>query len=350
MTGNLTASIHQYLTSAPSSLFAQQPVEIDAHWEGDANLLWRIRVARRQAVLKLFLDAGQARSRRQFDGQQIFSPLGLAPQPLWVDRYPQGLSRQVVVYTWVGGEAVNPDDPGELESWAEAIGALHTTPFEEVGRFSPHPANLDVYWRIEQGSISRIEQWLAPSALELAPLFRALAEAARREVERAFSWAARAPLTPVHGDLSLAHTLVDRGRIVLLDWEMFGLGDPALDVARLLQREAQTLSAAQVERWLARYLLVVDQSGMEERITLYRQLLDLHNVVYLLVGLQQNFRPNAAGQLDEELRTALPFMQAALSAALARAGSTLNLTTSGSIEQVAEDFFTWLAGSAAAPP
>ncbi len=101
---DLTQAVHTYLTTAPTSQFVGAEVEIRSHWQGADNLLWHVVAPRGEAVLKLFLDAGQARSRRQFDGQQLFGPLGLAPQPLWVDRYPEGLSRQVLVYRWVNGD------------------------------------------------------------------------------------------------------------------------------------------------------------------------------------------------------------------------------------------------------
>jgi hypothetical protein len=99
-------------------------------------------------------------------------------------------------------------------------------------------------------------------------------------------WGGTLP-TPVHGDLARHHTLIERGQALFLDWEMFGLGDPALDVARLLQREAQSLTAEQVEAWLERYLQFVDQPAMAERIDIFQRLLEIHNVIYLLVGLQQ---------------------------------------------------------------
>jgi thiamine kinase-like enzyme len=338
MTGDLTAQIHQYLSTAPGSLFAQQPVEMLDEWEGDANLLWRVSVPAQQAVVKLFLDAGQARSRRQFDGHQLFAPSGLAPQPLWADRYPHGLSRQLIVYSWVDGEVIQPDDPSQLDAWAEAVANVHATPAESLSRFSPHPLNLDYYWRIEQGSIAQIEQWLTSNSLGLATYFHELAMATEQLVQRALPlWATTAP-APIHGDLSLDHTLSHRGQVTLLDWEMFGLGEPALDVARLLQHEAQSLTDVQVDRWLERYLTVVDQPQMAARIDLFQQLLDVHNVVYLLIGLQQN----VSAQLGSELNAALPFMQVALTAAFERATVALELPVADDPQPIVADFVSWL--------
>ncbi len=339
MSADLTAQIHQYLTAAPASLFAQQEVQILDHWAGDANLLWRVAVPNQEAVVKLFLDAGQARSRRQFDGHQIFAPRGLAPQPLWADRYPHGLSRQLIVYKWIDGEALAPADPSALRAWAEAIATLHNAPTDEVRRFSPHPINLDFYWRIEEASIAQIKKWLAPTGLALHTLFQKLADATGALVhENLPIWATASP-TPVHGDLTAAHTLLERGRVQLLDWEMFGLGDPALDVARLLRHEAQTLNAEQVETFLDRYLEMSEQPNLGERITLFQRLLAVHNVIYLLVGLQQN----STSSIDSELRAALPFVQTTLSTAILNAAAALNVDEVNGTQNAVAEFIEWIA-------
>lgn len=338
MTTDLTAQLHQYLTTAPSSLFAQQEVAVLAHWEGDANLLWRVAVDDQQAVVKLYLDAGQARSRRQFDGHRVFAPLGLAPQPLWADRYPHGLSHQLIVYRWSEGESIDPNAQDELFAWAEAIGMLHATPTDDVQRFSPHPVNLDFYWRIEQDSIAQIQRWLATTDLTLVKTFDEIAAATTELVQNSLPLWATATPTAVHGDLSHQHTLLERGRVTLLDWEMFGLGDPALDVARLLQREAQTLTPSQTEQWLDRYLQTVDHPTLAARIDLFQKLLEVHNIVYLLIGLQQH----TAVQLDAELRDVLPFVQASLATALDRAADVLALSPPSNSAATAEEFITWL--------
>lgn len=349
MSIDLTQQIHEYLTTAPSSLFAQQAAEIVDHWQGDANLLWRVQSGGQDAVVKLFLDAGQARSRRQYDGHVTFAPSGLAPLPLWADRYPQGLSRQLIVYQWCDGESLSPAEPGMLQQWAEAIAQLHTTPPDEVHRFSPHPVNLDFYWRIEQGSLAQIDRWLATSGLTggLAniTLFRRMAAAADALVrDNLILWQAAQP-APVHGDLSLEHTLLERGRIQLLDWEMFGLGDPALDIARLLQREAQTLTSPQTEAWLAHYLYYADEPHLARRIDVMRKLLELHNVNYLLLGLQQH----ATGAHSTELADVMSYIRAALVASLEHAAVALLGEPAENAEAISDALVAWLLSQAKQP-
>jgi thiamine kinase-like enzyme len=343
MTTGLDAQIHRYLTAAPGSHFAQQEVTMVEHWQGDANLLWRVHVGGQDvpgedAVVKLFLDAGQARSRRQYEAHQFFAPFGIAPQPLWADRYPHGLSRQLIVYQWIEGESIATSDFAALAAWAETIAMVHNTSMEEVRRFSPHPLNLATFWRVERGSISQIERWLAPSHLRLSDFFASLATAGEQLVQAGLPLWAHAVPSAVHGDLAYGHTLLERGRVVLLDWEMFGLGDPALDVARLLHRQAQPLEDDQMALWLDHYLQSVDQVAMGERIDLYRRLLPFHDVIYLLLGLQQH----TSGHLSSELRAALPFLESALAAALKHSAASLLQSDAGDMQATAGEVVNWL--------
>lgn len=354
---DLSAAIHRYLTTAPASLFASGSTDsgraagtlaLSAPWSGDDNLLWRISAHPQEAaphtdaVLKLFLDAGQARSRRQHDAHQIMAPIGLAPHPLWADRYPTGLARQIIVYRWADGAPPQRNAPDDLTAWAEAVARIHTTPTDDVRRFSPHPFTLDTYWRIEQASLSQISPWLAPSRLPLVPVWDTLCAAAQTAVTAGLPLWEHAPPTPVHGDLRHAHTLLHRGQVVLLDWEMFGLGDPALDVARLLQREQATLGsplgATQATAWQRAYLAAAPLPNLAPRIELYSRLLALHNVVYLLGGLQQHLTTAQAA----ELRVALPDLGLALTQSLTNALAAFALVPDTAPSALITPFMDWL--------
>jgi aminoglycoside phosphotransferase (APT) family kinase protein len=260
---------------------------------------------------------------------------------LWADRYPHGLSRQLIVYRWSNGDSIAIEDTTSIWAWSEAVAMLHSVPTDEVRRFSPHPLNLDFYWRIEQGSVTQIEHWLASSPLPLKVAFRDLATAAERLVVESLSLWEYAMPTAVHGDLSREHTLYDRGQITFLDWEMFGLGDPALDSARLLQREANALTQEQSQAWIESYIQFMRQPELAERINVYSRLLEFHNVVYLLVGLHQH----ALNQLESDLLDALPFLQSALATALDNAAIAFKFPEPPDSASLASHFFNWLVNT-----
>ncbi len=285
----LTTNIHTYLTTAPTSNFLQRPVELLAQWEGSNNLLWRVECAGQEAVVKLYLDAGQARGRRQFDGQQRFSPLGLAPRPLWFDRYPTGLSRQVLIYEWLPGEPVQIANGVQMQALAQTIAQVHSGDASEVRRFCPNPLNLDYWWRVLEGGLGTLATWLrAHQATTLHTQFTALANQAQTWVEAALPLWQGVPPTPVHGDLKLENVIDTFGTAVLLDWEMFGLGDPAYEIATFLQASQQQWADDEQADWLDTYLASVDQPGLAQQIAIYQRLLPFEAVCYLLHGLRQH--------------------------------------------------------------
>ena len=283
-----TTSIHTYLTNAPSSHFVGREVDVIDAWQGNENLLWRVECRGEEAVLKLFPDAGQARSRRQYDGQQFFASQGIAPSPLWYDRYPEGLSRQILVYAWMPGEPLDATDPQQIRAHAEVVAQLHSADVAEVRRFSPNPINLNYFWRIQSATYAKLRQWpLLQEHAKTGQLLNALFAAADAQVKATPApWREAVP-TAVHGDLRRQNACYTRGAICLLDWEMFGLGDPAFEVAGFLSSEAQELGEEKAQLWRKHYLNEYNDDRFRRRIELYEQLLKVRNVGFLLNGLQQ---------------------------------------------------------------
>lgn len=319
----ITTSIHRYLTTAPASHFIGQAVQILDHWEGRDNLLWRVEQRGQEAVVKLFLDAGQARGRRQYDAHERFAPFGIAPQPLWFDRYPEGLSRQVLVYLWMPGDPLDLSDARQAVALAQSVAQLHSGDPADVRRFCPHPINLDYFWRVLRGGIPALQQWLAGQQTEeLHLLFDQLAARVQTLVEASLPLWQNTPPAPVHGDLRTENVIDSFGVAVLLDWEMFGLGDPALDVATLLHLSRDVLAPATADEWLDYYLDSFDQPGLRQRVTVYRTILPFQDVCFLLNGLREHLRESAAG---DEIASALPFLSATLASALVRAAAGFDI-------------------------
>lgn len=285
----LTDDIHTYLTTAPSSHFLGQPVTVLAHWAGTSNLLWQVESGGHEVVVKYYLDAGQARGRRQFDGQERFSPFGIAPHPLWFDRYPVGLSRQLLVYTWAPGEPLTQPHAPQLVRMAQAVAQVHRGDPTEVRRFSPNPLNLDYLWRVLAGGLPALQQWLLDQGqTDLSGWLTQLTAPATHLVTAALPlWQGVAP-TPVHGDLKLENTVDSFGTSVLLDWEQFGLGDAAYDVAYFLQMSQAVLDDAAQSLWLDSYLASFEQDGLSARIAVYGRILPVQQLTYLLHGLRQS--------------------------------------------------------------
>lgn len=299
-----TERIYAYLTAAPASGFAGLNVEILEQWRGDDNLLWRVRAGEEEAVVKLFLDAGQARGRRQFDGQQLFAAAGIAPEPLWFDRYPEGLPRQVLVYRWVEGQALQPDDPDALLAFVASLAAVHSGDVEAVRRISPHALNLEYFWSLLSGGLKPTQQWLEQGGhTQMAALLRELAARGEAFVSEGLPLWQATPPTLIHGDPRAENVVIRADRAVLLDWELFGLGDPALEIGEWLHRQRMRWSGALQERLLVEYTFLTGDTTVDARVQLYRKLLLLRDATFLLRGAQQISPPE---RMQPEYSQAVP--------------------------------------------
>jgi len=283
-----TKFIQTYLTGSPESQFHGREVTMVDQWEGSDNLLWLVECQGEEAVAKLYLDAGQIRSRREYDGQYLFSRDGLAPRPRWREQDPPGLPRPILVYQWMPGEPLDSEDPGQVTDLALAVARIHSVDANLTRGFCPHPINLSYSWKLLSQGVTQIDGWLsARGADQVQVAFAHLAGHALTLVNRALPLWKAAPSAPVHGDLKLENMIHSRGRTVLLDWEQFGLGDPALDAATFLHVNRQELDGAMQARWLETYLAAVDQPGLAERIDVYDKLLPFQAVCFLLDGLRE---------------------------------------------------------------
>jgi aminoglycoside phosphotransferase (APT) family kinase protein len=218
----------------------------------------------------------------------MFARLGIAPTPFWVDRTPEGLPRQVLVYEWQEGAPPALEAAAQRLALAQAVAQVHTAELDELRRFSPRPVNLDYFWRVLAGGSGPTQAWLHElGALRLAAVYAELANGGGQLVERALPlWAGVLP-APIHGDLLAENVVVAGGVPILLDWELCGLGDPALEIARFLQDLRATLAADAAEDWLDSYLMAADQPGLAARVAVYRRLLPFQQLSFLLDGLRQ---------------------------------------------------------------
>jgi len=114
------------------------------------------------------------------------------------------------------------DVPALLRRVAAAMAALHRCPLqpERRWRLDEETAKL----RRAHAALSRFHPELRPRIESVVGGLLAVAPA---EAER---------LVPVHGDFHCNQVLVHDERVAVIDFDLFGMGDPLLDVGRFLSR------------------------------------------------------------------------------------------------------------------
>ncbi|MYA05141.1 MAG: aminoglycoside phosphotransferase family protein [Caldilineaceae bacterium SB0664_bin_22] len=306
-TGTIPDPLH-WLAHAPASPVHGQAVRLTDTLTGDSNALWKVETGTESLVLKMFLDAGQARGRRQYNAQTLAWRADLAPEPLVFDRYPEGLARQVLVYRWCPGCPLDVRDPAHREALAQSLGQLHRLAPTPDTRLSPHPINAEYQWNLIEGSLRRLERWrLEQPWDELnAALTAAMQEGSRQLPALVTSLEGSAPAAVVHGELYGEHCLMYDGRVRMVDWELAGIGDPARECAHVILHMLRNLPADDCQAWQDRYLSEAGQANLAPRVELYVRLLPLEGLLNLALLLTRR-QPTAeadAGRVGPLLRVA----------------------------------------------
>ncbi len=290
MNAEAADAIRTYAVTSPLSTLHGRDLIVREEWQGSDNLLWRLGVEANGAVeavadtvIKMYMDAGWVRGRREFEAQQLFAPLGLAPQPLWFDRDAELLPRQVVAYQYVDGSPPDMADPGVQHAMAEAIARVHASDAAAMARISPNPMGFETFWTLLQENVATVRRELGDNTQLIQPLDALQRAAAALAEASAPLWANAAP-TPVHGEFSPENTLITPSGVTFVDWELSGLGDPALEIARFVQ--GHLVEAHVREQWLQSYHAAFSTPELAERIAVYRRLLPVEWLCLLLGGLE----------------------------------------------------------------
>jgi hypothetical protein len=229
-----------------------------------------------QLMLVRYPPSARERARRDAAGLRLAGEVGLGPELRMVDETGKALGGPVVVYTLPkgrtpGGAPLSDDD---VKWWLFLLLTLHHLQPERVSVTSSMSPDVASWWQRTQSA------WLACQSAYAAPVYRPLLDSLKRiaavvgvhiDVQRE-QWRG-VVRRPCHGNPVPANLLHDGTRMMLLEWDAFGLGDPALEVGRaaVLATLAGSLTKEQYTNLLPGYLAGMRDLGdatMEARLRL----------------------------------------------------------------------------------
>ena len=169
---------------------------------------------------------------------------------------------------------------------------VHCASRDEIQRFSPHPFNLLTFWQIWQAGEAPLREWTtaAPAPL-LTEHLSSLWAAAHRLMDTVLPLLGETPPSPIHGDLRAENALFQRGGAILVDWEFFGLGDPAQEIGRFLFFGGDDWTDESHDDWREMYYCSNTDPSLPDRVDIYLRLFSSQAVTYLLEGIRQKAVP-----------------------------------------------------------
>jgi hypothetical protein len=259
-------------------------------------------------ILKRYEPAAGEAARREAAGLRLAGGMGLGPALALADDSGAALGGPVVVSEAPAGARVDggPLAPGDVQGWLLLLLTLHHLPPSAATLPSSMSADAAAWWQRTQPAWQTVQTLYADPRCR--PLVRALASlhaivGARIEVHRGL-WEGLSR-RPCHGNPVPANLLRVGGRLMLVEWDGFGQGDPAMETARaaILSTLTGELDAALEERLLSEYaagMRDLRDAGLEERLRVFASVVPL-GFCFTVLGLLAQDRTAARGEREERI-------------------------------------------------
>ena len=237
---------------------------------------FHISTATSQLMLVRYPPSARERAHREAAGLRLAGEMGLGPALLMEDESGKALGAPVVVYAAPQGRSPGsrPLSADDVKWWLFLLLTLHHLPPDRVDVISSMSPDAATWWQRMQAP------WLACQTAYAAPVYRPLLESLKRmaavvsihiDVQRE-QWRG-VVRRPCHGNPAPSSLIHDGARMMLVEWDGFGLGDPALEVGRaaVLATLAGSLTKEQYASFLPDYLAGMRDLGdttLEARLRL----------------------------------------------------------------------------------
>lgn len=271
-----------YLRQKQLPGFAEAIRVESSYAEGDEQI-WQVASGPARAIVKCYTGSASARARREASGLRLGGRLSIAPALLLAELDGSALGGATLAYEDVRGKSLGDGALAEADArdWLFLLLMLHHLSPDTVDVPSSMSPDLGTWWQ------RNLPAWEACKTLYASapyqPLMGALTQlhaiaGVRIETNKGL-WQG-VTRRPCHGNPVPAHVARVDNRIVLLEWDGFGLGDPAMEVGRAcaLAVLAGELSSDQYVRFVGDYLngtRDLGDSTLEERLRIFASVLPL---------------------------------------------------------------------------
>ena len=276
---------------------------------------FRIVSGSKRAVLKRYNPTAVEGARREIAGLRLASGVGLAPELLFGEDAVAAFGGPVVVFEEPVGETLGsaPLDAPAAQGWLFLLLTLHHLSPTGSTLASSMSQDAATWWQRTQSAWSECRAAYDNAAF--GSLMQAMSRlhaivGARIEANRTLWNGITRRLC--HGNPVPSHIVRAGGRLMLIEWEGFGLGDPAMEVGRAVALAALSgeIDGDQYVRFVSDYLSGMrDQrdATLEERLHIFASVLPLGFcfVVLRLLGqrgaLSSGERERSIGQVTRAL-------------------------------------------------
>jgi thiamine kinase-like enzyme len=304
-----TGQLREYLRHHPLP-GAPQITELRALATGGSAQRFAVLAGPQWYLVKCYPTAAAEAAQRETTGLRLAGPLGLSATLTAADEGAGGLGGPVVIAQRLTGAPLGTGQIGDddADDWLFLLLTLHHLPPDRVTLASSLSPDLRTWWQRVQPA------WDACRVAYVGPRYQPLLDALARlhtiagvRVETHRTLWSDLVRRPCHGNPVSANVWRTADRLVLVEWDGFGLGDPALDLGRatVLGVLEGALDPRQYARFLSQYLdgmRDLADPTIAQRIEVFASVLPLGFAFFLLSALGPSGTGSARPSIPSTLR------------------------------------------------
>jgi thiamine kinase-like enzyme len=242
-------------------------------------------------VVKYFAPDHADAARREAEGLRVCGAVGMAPTLVTFDEIGGTVGGPLVIYRQPAGAlpiGERPLSDEQVNGWMFLLLTLHHLSPEKVQQQSTMSPGIEQWWERIQPLMNEVRA--AYTEPVYAPLLGAL-DKLRSLVDvhvrtNRDLWQ-NVPRRPCHGDPVPINVIGNQGRLVLVDWGGFGLGDIALEIGRAAALAAlnEEITSEQYIRMITDYLngtRDLKDATLEQRLQIYASVFPFGFTLFML--------------------------------------------------------------------
>jgi aminoglycoside phosphotransferase (APT) family kinase protein len=271
---------------------------------GESNLNFLVKLNGRKYILRINMDpASERKSRTEFRILSFLATLGIAPRAFCVNESLKPFGETFLVIEHIEGTPLSTllsdfAATEVAEKLARVVGKVHRLDVSKMPTDLPARGTTYEGWvEYIRKEVQYIRTKRQRHSLGNDRFERLLDDALARMELMAREATSPTILVPSHGDVCASNVIVEDGtrNLRLIDWESFGLRDPASELATIFEAFGLKFTPSHEKAFLKAYSTIRDDETIVERLKTFRPLVRFENLTW---GIRHVFEI-ADGEMDK---------------------------------------------------
>jgi len=283
-------AVAKYFVGLPTGILGPMPISVSRVSRlnlGESNLNFLVVTNQGKFVFRINMDSASAtKSASEFNSLRALAGLRIAPEAFHLDesRVPFGETSLVVKY--LEGKPLSELEEGRISvesavKLAHLAAVVHSIDEKKLAIQLPvRGLSYESWFARMRRDIDYVEQNRKSRSLK-SGFDRMLRDSFSRLQKASVKSAPPNVSAPGHGDICAQNVIVnDDGAMRLIDWENFGLWDPAAEIAMVFEAFGLAFPADRELEFLSAYTSLRQDQTLRERLNVFRAIVRFEQLTW----------------------------------------------------------------------